>query len=161
VVGVGIGQDILAMNDERGISTWRRVHNAYLQYGVDLGLPGLLLFVWLHVRCFRAARAVEARSARNPELIHLAHLAAAVQAALVAFGVAALFHPIAYQFYFFSVGGLAVALKNTYLAEATDAGAGGVPAAHACAVGCPEAPALRTPLNGLVERGLQPPREIA
>ncbi|HEY6360298.1 MAG TPA: O-antigen ligase family protein, partial [Vicinamibacterales bacterium] len=98
VVGVGIGQDILAMNDERGISTWRRVHNAYLQYGVDLGVPGLLLFVWLHVMCFRTARAVEVRTARDPALCHLAHLAAGVQVALVVFGVEALFHPIAYQF---------------------------------------------------------------
>ena len=37
--------------------------------------------------------------------------------ALVGFFVAALFHPIAYQFYFFSVAGLAVALKNTCRAE--------------------------------------------
>jgi hypothetical protein len=31
---------------------------------------------------------------------------------LLAFGVAAMFHPIAYQFYFFSVAGLAVALRS-------------------------------------------------
>jgi hypothetical protein len=30
-----------------------------------------------------------------------------------------MFHPIAYQFYFFSIAGLAVALKNTYRAEMT------------------------------------------
>ena len=36
---------------------------------------------------------------------------------LVAFLVAAMFHPIAYQFYFFSIAGLAVALKNTCRAE--------------------------------------------
>lgn len=116
VIGVGIGQDILAMNDERG-ATWRRIHNAYLQYGVDLGVPGLLLFVWLYVRCFKNARAVELRAAGDAALRHLGHLAAGVQVALVAFGVAALFHPIAYQFYFFSVAGLAVALKNTFRAE--------------------------------------------
>ncbi|HEY6362984.1 MAG TPA: hypothetical protein VIX63_17885, partial [Vicinamibacterales bacterium] len=69
----------------------------------------------------RTARAVEVRTARDPALCHLAHLAAGVQVALVVFGVEALFHPIAYQFYFFSVAGLAVALKNTYRAEATDA----------------------------------------
>jgi O-antigen ligase len=117
VVGVGIGQDILAMNDERGISTWRRVHNAYLQYGVDLGLPGMLLFVWLHVLCLRTARAVEKRAAGNPEHRDLALLAAGVQVSLVAFAVAALFHPIAYQFYFFSIAGLAVALRNTWQME--------------------------------------------
>jgi probable O-glycosylation ligase (exosortase A-associated) len=116
IIGVGIGQDILAMNSERG-AKWRRIHNAYLQYGVDLGIPGLLLFVWLHVMCFKSARAVEMRAARDPARRHLGYLAAGVQASLVAFGVAALFHPIAYQFYFFSVAGLAVALKHTCRAE--------------------------------------------
>jgi O-antigen ligase len=114
VVGAGIGQDILVMNDERGIDTWRRVHNAYLQYGVDLGLPGLLLFVWLHLTCYRTARAVEQRAAAAPYLHDLRPLAAGVKMSLIAFGVAAMFHPIAYQFYFFSVAGLAVALRNTY-----------------------------------------------
>lgn len=117
VIGVGIGQDVLAMNSERGVSTWRRVHNVYLQYGVDLGLPGLLLFAWLHLMCFRSARAVEVRASRDPALRQLGYLAAGVQVALVAFGVAALFHPIAYQFYFFSIAGLAVALKTTCRAE--------------------------------------------
>ena len=114
VVGAGIGQDILVMNDERGIDTWRRVHNAYLQYGVDLGLPGLLMFVWLHLTCYRTARAVEQRAAATPPLRDLQPLATGVKMSLLAFGVAAMFHPIAYQFYFFSVAGLAVALRNTY-----------------------------------------------
>lgn len=116
IVGVGIGQDILAMNEERG-ATWRRIHNAYLQYAVDLGVLGLGLFAWLHLMCLRTARAVEKRALADPARRHLAHLAAGVQVALVAFGVSALFHPIAYQFYFFSVAGLAVALKNTWRAE--------------------------------------------
>jgi hypothetical protein len=36
---------------------------------------------------------------------------------LVAFFVEAMFHPIAYQFYFFTIGGLAVALRNIWRAE--------------------------------------------
>jgi O-antigen ligase len=117
IVGVGLGQDILALNKERG-ATWRRVHNAYLQYAVDLGLPGVLLFVWLHVRSFLSARAVEKRSAKVAAFHELGSLAAGVEVSLIAFGVAAFFHPIAYQFYFFSVAGLAVALKNAYRTEA-------------------------------------------
>ena len=78
IIGAGIGQDILVMNNERGIDTWRRVHNAYLQYGVDLGLPGLLLFVWLHLTCYRTARAVEKRAAADPSLRELRVLAAGV-----------------------------------------------------------------------------------
>ncbi len=115
IIGVGIGQDVLAMNEYRGVSDWISVHNAFLQYAVDLGVPGLLLFLWLYVMCLRSARAVERRSAREPALGDLAHLAAGVQIALVAFGVAAFFHPIAYQFYFFSIGGMAVALKRAYV----------------------------------------------
>jgi O-antigen ligase len=116
VIGVGIGQDILAMNAQRG-DDWTQVHNAYLQYGVDLGVPGLLLFAWLHFLCYRTARAVEKRSARDPAHRHLTLLAAGIQVSLAAFFVAAMFHPIAYQFYFFSIGGLAVALRNIWHAE--------------------------------------------
>lgn len=116
MVGVGIGQDILAMNESRG-EDWTSVHNMFLQYAVDLGLPGLLLFLWLYLTCFRSARAVERRAALEPAVRGLANLAAGVRIALVSFGVAALFHPIAYQFYFFAIGGLAVALKHAYLTE--------------------------------------------
>jgi O-antigen ligase len=95
------------------------VHNVYLQYAVDLGIPGLLLFAALHIMCVRSARAVERRAVRTPALRHLSYLAAGVQIALVAFFVAAMFHPIAYQFYFFTIAGLAVALKNTCRTELT------------------------------------------
>ena len=125
IIGVGIGNDMIALNQQRGEETWRSVHNAYLQYGVDLGLPGLLLFVWLHVLCFRTARAVERRAAKDPVLQQLAPLAAGIQIALAAFFVAAMFHPIAYQFYFFTIAGLAVALKNS----CRTAAAAAVPAA--------------------------------
>jgi O-antigen ligase len=117
IVGVGLGNDAIVLNSERGRDTWRSVHNAYLQYGVDLGIPGMLLFAWLHLMCFRSARAVEKRAAGDPAMRDLANLSAGVQIALVGFFVAALFHPIAYQFYFFCVAGLAVALKNTCRAE--------------------------------------------
>jgi len=117
IVGVGIGQDMIALNQARGHFTWRSVHNVYLQYAVDLGIPGFLLFVWLHLLCFRSAWAVERRARSDPALARLGTLAAGVQVSLVAFFVAAMFHPIAYQFYFFSIAGLAVALKNTYRAE--------------------------------------------
>ena len=113
IVGAGIGNDMLALNEYRGRETFRSVHNAYLQYAVDLGLPGLLLFAWLHILCFRSARRVERLAREHESLRSLGPLAAGVQVSLVAFFVAAMFHPIAYQFYFFTIGGLAVALMNT------------------------------------------------
>jgi probable O-glycosylation ligase (exosortase A-associated) len=116
VTGVGLGQDILALNEERG-ATWRSVHNVYLQYAVDLGIPGALLFVWLLIASFRGARLVRVRAAHEPQLRDLVVLAGGVQIALAAFAVESFFHPVAYQFYFFCIGGLAVALQNTCRTE--------------------------------------------
>jgi len=117
VIGVGLGQDMIALNQARGLYTWRSVHNVYLQYAVDLGIPGFLLFAWLHLLCFRSAWAVERRARTDPAVAELGPLATGIQVSLIAFLVAAMFHPIAYQFYFFSIAGLAVALKNTCRAE--------------------------------------------
>jgi probable O-glycosylation ligase (exosortase A-associated) len=114
IVGAGIGQDIFVMNETRG-DKWTSVHNAFLQYAVDLGLPGLILFTWLYLSCLRSASRVERRAARDPALGELVNLAAGVEISLIAFGVASFFHPIAYQFYFFSVAGLAVALQRAYV----------------------------------------------
>ncbi|RPI55805.1 MAG: hypothetical protein EHM55_06740 [Acidobacteria bacterium] len=116
VTGVGLGQDILALNEERG-ETWRSVHNVYLQYAVDLGVPGAVLFIWLLTATFRGATRVRLRAAREPSLRELAVLAGGVQIALVAFAVESFFHPVAYQFYFFCVGGLSIALQNTFRTE--------------------------------------------
>ncbi len=118
IIGVGIGQDVLAMNEYRGASDWISVHNAFLQYAVDLGLPGLVLFVWMYVSCLATARRVAKVAAPDPAGRDLAHLATGIQIALVGFGVAAFFHPIAYQFYFFTVGGMAVALGRAFESEA-------------------------------------------
>lgn len=137
VIGAGIGQDILVMNEERGRDNWTSVHNAYLQYGVDLGIPGLLLFAWLHLTCLRAARAVDRRASSTPALRDLQPLACGLQVSLVAFGVAAMFHPIAYQFYFFSVAGLAVALRNTCRAALAGPPKGGPHATWVVAAGPP------------------------
>ncbi len=116
ITGVGLGQDILALNEERG-ATWRSVHNVYLQYAVDLGLPGAALFIWLLIATFRGAKRVRVRAAAEPALRDLVVLAGGVQIALVAFAVESFFHPVAYQFYFFCIGGLAVALQNTCRTE--------------------------------------------
>jgi probable O-glycosylation ligase (exosortase A-associated) len=111
LTGVGLGQNVLALNQQRG-ATWREVHNVYLQYAVDLGLPGLGLFLWLFVSLFRTAGQVRRRALADTTLRDLGIVAVSVQAAFVAFAVAACFHPVAYQFYFFCIAGLALAVQN-------------------------------------------------
>jgi len=118
ILGVGLGQDILALNAARGHATWRSVHNAFLEYAVDLGLPGILLFLGLLFTSLATARRVERYAARVGALWDVSVFAAAAQIALIAFSVAAFFHPIAYQFYFFCVAGLAVAVRNVGRTEA-------------------------------------------
>jgi hypothetical protein len=78
----------------------------------------MLLFAWLHIRCFRNARRVERLASLDDAFRPLGPLAAGIQVSLVTFFVAAMFHPIAYQFYFFTIAGLAVALTNTTRATA-------------------------------------------
>jgi O-antigen ligase len=102
---------VLALNQQRG-DTWREVHNVYLQYAVDLGLPGLALFLWLFIALFRAAGRVRRRHAPDPGSRDVGIIAGSVQAALIAFAVAAFFHPVAYQFYFFCIAGLGLAVQN-------------------------------------------------
>ena len=121
VIGAGAGMDYLALNDLRG-AAWLSVHNAYLNYAVDLGLPGLVLFLWLLSTSFAGVWRVERRG--GPAGDALAPMAAAVRISLSAFAVAACFYPIAYHAYFYYIAGLAVAIPRI-------AGSNAAPAAGA------------------------------
>ena len=116
ITGVGLDQNVLALNQERG-ATWREVHNVYLQYAGDLGLPGLALFLAIFVSLFRTAGRVRRAGRRTRGAREVAVAAGSVQVALAAFAVAAFFHPVAYQFYFFLAAGLALAVQNVLRGE--------------------------------------------
>jgi putative inorganic carbon (HCO3(-)) transporter len=112
-LGSGLGANTLALNQERG-TTWRPVHNVYLEYGVELGLPGLTLFLMLMRRCYRRVRDVERQGAGEPALADVVHLAASLRVSLFAFALAAFFHPVGYEFYFYYLGGLAVGAHEIF-----------------------------------------------
>ena len=109
LVGAGIGQNILAMNEMRG-DEWLKVHNVYLEYSTELGLPGLILFLLLFRACFRNTRDAMQRSETMPGGEELYYLAEALRVSLFAFALEAVFHPVAYNFYFYYIAGLAIAL---------------------------------------------------
>ena len=121
LIGAGFGQNILAMNEVLG-QAWLVVHNAYLQYAVDLGLPGLVLFVLLFVASVRSAGRAARLAATRPDGHGLSVLANGIRTSLLALAVAAFFSPVAYHFYFYYFAGLAVAARS--IAE----GAGGAAA---------------------------------
>ena len=112
IVGVGLGQDILALDRVTRSSDLaiRSQRLSRVRGGPRAARPAVVL--WLLVASFSSARRVERRTATEPALRDLASSPSGVRIALVAFAVAAFFHPIAYQFYFFCVAGLAVALQE-------------------------------------------------
>ena len=116
IVGAGVGMNILAMNEARG-AHWKEVHNVYLEYAVDLGLPGLILFLAILAGCFRSAALVRRRTADSPAIRDLFLLAEGIQVSLAVFAVAAVFHPVAYHFYFYYMAGLALAARATWEGE--------------------------------------------
>ncbi len=117
ILGSGMGNNAVALNEERG-PYWTVIHNVYLQYAVELGIPGLALFLILFVQSVKNATFVQRQSASEPTLGTLFHLAEGIQIGLIAFAVAALFSPVGYHFYFYYLAGLAVALKAVHQAEA-------------------------------------------
>jgi probable O-glycosylation ligase (exosortase A-associated) len=116
VVGAGLGMNVLALNEVRG-ATWTSVHNVYLEYAMDLGLPGLALFLLLLTGCVKNTMLVQERSAGIPARRDLFSFAEGLQISLIAFAVAGLFHPVAYHFYFYYIAGLAVAIKAAHEIE--------------------------------------------
>jgi O-antigen ligase len=108
VVGAGVGLDVVALT-EAGGPAWREVHNVYLEYAVDLGLPGLALFLALLVWSLRSATLVRRRAAGR-----VSFLAEGIETSLVVFAVAGCFYPVAYHFYFYYVAGLAAAAKAVW-----------------------------------------------
>lgn len=111
VVGAGVGMNALAMNEARG-TTWKEIHNVYLQYAVELGLPGLLLFLALMRTCGRNISRTLHRCAGMQGENYLYYITEGTGVSLAAFAVSAFFHPVAYEFYFYYIAGLALAVAG-------------------------------------------------
>ncbi len=110
-IGAGIGMNELALNDVVG-PTWRKVHNVFLEYGTDLGVPGLALFLMLVVGALRSTMLACRRSASVPELRRFFYISEGLQGSLCAFIVGASFAPVAYNFYFYYFAGLAIGARR-------------------------------------------------
>lgn len=111
IVGAGIGMDALALNQVRG-ALWGELHNVYLQYAVELGFPGLALFLILLYGVLRAVRSSGRRLVEASGFRGLLLLSEGVEVSLIVFAVEGFFHPVAYHFYFYYIAGLALATRS-------------------------------------------------
>lgn len=121
IVGAGLGMDTLALNEVRG-PVWKEIHNVYLQYAVDLGIPGLILFLMLVAGSIKSAREAQRRTEQELQFRILYYLAEGIRISLIAFAVAAFFHPVGYHFYFYYIAGLALAARAISAAAVKQSG---------------------------------------
>jgi O-antigen ligase len=110
IIGAGIGMDIFALNQIRG-EEWVQVHNVYLEYAVDLGVPGGTLFLLLLHGVHKGVRSSRKRLTHLPEHRELFLLVQALETSVVVFAICGFFHPVAYHFYFYYIGGLALGAR--------------------------------------------------
>ena len=88
---------------------WREVHMTYLQIGVEVGVPALVLYLLFFARGFGNLRKIRRRRNLDPEIVLFN---GALTASLVGFVVGALFSPEAYQFFpYFAVAFTAALLR--------------------------------------------------
>lgn len=105
-LGIGFHMNNLGLQ-ESGLG-WAGVHNVYLEIGTELGFVGLIVFLVLQWKLLVAMHTIKTAGI-YPE--RFASLASAIESSMVAFAVAAMFHPVAYHFYFYIAAGLGIAVK--------------------------------------------------
>jgi O-antigen ligase len=111
LIGAGLGMNGLALNEMLG-PIWHEVHNVFLQYAMDLGIPGLVLYLAMLVSALQSTMVVCRRSAGIANLRSLFHLSEGLQGSLCAFIVGAFFAPVAYNLYFYYFAGLAIGARE-------------------------------------------------
>jgi hypothetical protein len=122
-LGAGLGMDILALRED-GMGTWTATHNAYLQIALELGVPGLLIFLALIretlvglLRALRETRAISGATASDG-------LGSGILMSLVALLVQFAFAPVPYHLYLYYVLGLSVAFQAMVRPAVAAAGRG-------------------------------------
>lgn len=121
LTGVGAGQ-FKNYKPEQRTESWRETHNVLLQVGAELGVVGLVLFMFLVVRAFsaplQAQRLLRLMDKRHPKALsptdrRLLDMHSAIMvAALAGWFVCALFASVAYHWTFYYLLALAMAPRD-------------------------------------------------
>jgi O-antigen ligase len=118
IFGVGPGVYVVVSNErswkEFGKQHWMNPHNTYTQISAETGLPGLAFYLAALFFSFRGTSFPLARRLRNPpaEVQELALAVFCLRLTLGAFSVATFFGTNAYDFFFPTLAGLAVAAER-------------------------------------------------
>jgi O-antigen ligase len=107
LLGVGLGNFTIAEGmthggTKLGSGKWTAPHNSFTQIGAELGVLGLVLFVYLLYRALRNCRTVIRVTKRNPHLRHHFYLAQGLQVSVYGYivGGMALSHAFSDFLYF-------------------------------------------------------------
>jgi O-antigen ligase len=108
--GQGLGMESFAYVDQ-GLGYGWSTHNPFLQVGVDLGLPGLLVYALLAVQVLRGLRQTLRRLGPVPQAREVVAVAVGLELAFCSYLVGAFFLPNPYEFTLFYLAGMAVAMR--------------------------------------------------
>jgi putative inorganic carbon (HCO3(-)) transporter len=115
--GAGYGVADVAMGQYSGDrSMWMTTHNSYLQIGLELGIPGLILFLKLLVRTFKDLRWIQSLS-RFDQNSSERNLASMLEISLYGFVIGGFFLSQAYSMLLYLVIGLSAALSRMAVFE--------------------------------------------
>lgn len=95
LIGAGAGQSSVAMGIDLGRYGYRTVHNSFLQVGMELGLPGLILFFLILFFTYKNCNTVIDENADSPPDIK--DMAQFIKISLIGFFVCSLFLSQAYS----------------------------------------------------------------
>jgi O-antigen ligase len=110
VTGAGLVQDAEALVKIQGNkANWLHVHNSYLAVGVDLGLPGLAMYLGMIYLAYRRLKRVERESFAAGRL-EMSLMATGLRLSCLGLMTTLFFSPSAYNFPVFYLVGLALAL---------------------------------------------------
>jgi O-antigen ligase len=110
LTGAGLGMDSSVYADE-GLGFGWVTHSIFLEVGVDLGLPGLLIFVLLFVQILRGLRRTRRCLGPGPQAREVVAIATGLELAVWGYLVGASFLPVSYGFTFYYLAGLAAAIR--------------------------------------------------
>lgn len=116
LTGVGIGVYAAAaadMSREEGThAIWQVTHNAYTQVSAEAGIPAFVLYVSILFLCLKESYRIRKLGRLRPQFQELSLMGGCVFLSVVSFCMSGCFTSDAFDFYFYTLVGLAIGLSN-------------------------------------------------